>query len=470
MVIENNFEGWIPVDEKYVAFSAKGFILHIFSPDPDFFAAKALLNRFISQNSQKGEYIQAQDTGLHRVAFLNSTNALRLYEPSSGLFLSTPIIIKSSGNTDYFYKSLTRDWEVYDAITFWGGNVNTIRNPKRAILDICKRDDKDYFTGANTINVKPFSERIRRIPVAIRGINAEMVISSFCSDLEYESMREIAYVDSSIKFAFDRPQKLNSITEYINDFKCLIALFSRHSNVKFETTVLQKTNAGLFNQTAICKVYDGHNNYLEEFRSSVLQIDDILNLKNGEKILINIIHSISNDEIQHIKRLFIEDNDRHKWISVDDVGFLCSALEVECDKSLEGTEKNSWIEGLKEAIKQTISAYERDTLHSNVYNETNISSCFQYLNYTLKNRIFSLYQMHKSLIDQFNKQKQLPAITVESIGNFVKIRNKSAHEGNSTWNGGEKIYYSLLYLTYVSFFRRAGMSEEDISSLLGEMF
>ncbi len=470
MVIENSFEGWIAVDKEYAIFSADDFIFHIFSPKPDFGEAKSLLKNFFAQNSVKGEYIQAQATSLHRIAFLNTFGAIDFFDPHQGISFSTPIIIKSCGNTECFNRELTHDWELYDAITFWGGNINTIRNPKRATIAIQEHNEKEYNTGVNTIKVKPFSEQTHRIPITIRGARAEMVISSFSSDLENRSMREIGYVDSSIRISFETPRRFNDVLEYFSIVKDLVALFTKHYNVRFETFLQQRTDEDLFFRTAVCKVNDGHINYLEEFHYYVLQIDDILRKENGSVILQNIVSMVSNNEIQHIRRLFTDNNSRRNKISINEVGFLCSALEVECDKSLKKSEKNNWIEGLKQKIQETITIYEEENPYRYTYDETNISSCFQYLNYTLKQRIYDLYLLHKNILDQFVERKNLPQICVESIGNFVKIRNKSTHEGSNMWNGGEKSYLPLFYLTYVSFFSRAGMSDEDIKELLEILF
>ena len=297
-----------------------------------------------------------------------------------------------------------------------------------------------------------------------------MVISSFSSDLENRSMREIGYVDSSIRISFETPRRFNDVLEYFSIVKDLVALFTKHYNVRFETFLQQRTDEDLFFRTAVCKVNDGHINYLEEFHYYVLQIDDILRKENGSVILQNIVSMVSNNEIQHIRRLFTDNNSRRNKISINEVGFLCSALEVECDKSLKKSEKNNWIEGLKQKIQETITIYEEENPYRYTYDETNISSCFQYLNYTLKQRIYDLYLLHKNILDQFVERKNLPQICVESIGNFVKIRNKSTHEGSNMWNGGEKSYLPLFYLTYVSFFSRAGMSDEDIKELLEILF
>lgn len=470
LVIENSFDGWIPVDSEYAVFAADEYLFHIFSPNPDPDKAYGLLQSFISQNSTKGDYILAWDTLLHRVAFLNTKGTIDLNEPCQGITLSTPIIIKSCGNTDSFDQVLTHDWKLYDAITFWGGNVNTIRNPKRATISIKERDKEDYYTGVNTINVKPFSEQTHRIPITIREERAEMVISSFSSDLDDHSIREIGYVDSIIRISFETPKQFNEVLKHFNIIKDLIALFTRHSNVKFETILQQRINEDLFFRTAVCKVKDGYVNHLEEFHRYVLQIDDVLRKENGTMILQNIVSMISKNEFQHIRRLLTDNNSKRNLITVNDIGFLCSALEVECNKSLKKSEKNNWIEGLKIEIKETITKYEKENPLSDTYSETNIGSCFQHLNYTLRHRIYDLYLLHKNILDQFTEQRELPQINFESIEKFVVLRNKLTHEGSTIWNGGEDLYLSLFYLTYASFFSRAGMSDKDIEELLEKLF
>lgn len=105
-----------------------------------------------------------------------------------------------------------------------------------------------------------------------------------------------------------------------------------------------------------------------------------------------------------------------------------------------------------------------------VNKETTIFSAFQYLNYTLKEKIFELYKENCAIIDEIIKKKSLPLMNESNISDFVKLRNRKTHYGTISWNDSVNLYPALLAIVYASFFRYIGLKEEELKSILLYIF
>ena len=80
---------------------------------------------------------------------------------------STPIIIKSSGNTDYFYSMLAADWDKFHAITFCGGSINILYNPWMAVEQVAY--DSLNIDGAREIRIRPWNDYTHSVDFEIDG-------------------------------------------------------------------------------------------------------------------------------------------------------------------------------------------------------------------------------------------------------------------------------------------------------------
>lgn len=134
------------------------------------------------------------------------------------------------------------------------------------------------------------------------------------------------------------------------------------------------------------------------------------------------------------------------------------------------TTKDVTIEKLKKEIKRTIQTFAAKEENIDPNKETTISSCFNYLDLNLKSKIFELYNQYKGSIDIVREKHDLPELTVESIGVFVKLRNEKTHTGDFKWNDSAKLYTALLALEYYCFFTRAGVPRDKLDEILIEMF
>ena len=247
-------------------------------------------------------------------------------------------------------------------------------------------------------------------------------------------------------------------------------MFTGQNNVHFNTSVAQRTSNNLYQKTANCQIDDRYDNYKKEFDSKVISLDYFLKDERKVDILINLIRNIEKGKTEHILRLLPSDNQKLRLITINDLANLLSALEVEYNNAEQSILKNDLIEEFKGSIKETIELFKKKHPELDAYQETNISSAFQYLDYTLKNKIFELYKRHNEIVDNIVEKWNLPEASLENIKKMIKLRNNALHQGYHSWDGSEDLYVPFLALVYASFFNRIGCDKETISDLIKMLF
>lgn len=104
-----------------------------------------------------------------------------------------------------------------------------------------------------------------------------------------------------------------------------------------------------------------------------------------------------------------EDNKMVNRISIKNVQDLCTALEVSYQlDDKRKREKDALIEELKKNIKNTIAEFTKAHNEIDVNKETTMSSAFQYLDYTLKQKILTLYNENSDIVDEIVSKYSLP--------------------------------------------------------------
>ena len=180
---------------------------------------------------------------------------------------------------------------------------------------------------------------------------------------------------------------------------------------------------------------------------------------------------IINGKAEALFELLPEDNRMASRISIKNVQDLCTALEVSYHLNDERKrEKDVLIEELKKNIRNTIAEFVKTHDEIDVNKETTISSAFQYLDYTLKQKILTLYNENSDVVDAVVSKWGLPQVNETNIGSFVKLRNNKTHSGMVEWGESAKIYEPLLAIVYASFFRYIKLPDEIIKFALLQIF
>jgi hypothetical protein len=145
-------------------------------------------------------------------------------------------------------------------------------------------------------------------------------------------------------------------------------------------------------------------------------------------------------------------------------------LEVAYDWSKRSKEKDLLIAELKKNIKKTIAEFTESHDEIDIYKETTISSAFQYLDYTLKQKILTMYNENCDAVGAIISKWSLPKLDEANVGSFVKLRNSKTHSGTIEWGDNANLYTTLLALGYACLFRYIGLSNEAIKSALLDIF
>ena len=132
--------------------------------------------------------------------------------------------------------------------------------------------------------------------------------------------------------------------------------------------------------------------------------------------------------------------------------------------------KDALIEELKKSINETIAEFLQDKPEIDIYKSTNIASAFKYLDFTLVDKILTLYGECESIINRFVEQKSLPTIDESRICAFVKLRNNKTHSGEINWGNNGETYVILLALLYACILKNAGVDSFIIHRSLIALF
>lgn len=466
MNTEQLIVGYMPVGKEYVLFVADNFKIKVISPDPNPKEANRILRSFIEKHNHPKTFISGEASTGHLVSFLLLENLQ--YVPYEIVF-ATPLILKSYGNNNV-EESFTCGWENFHAIKFYGGNINTIYNPKNAAMEMTDFYNDEVFSGAQKINIRPFQDYTHNLLVSMDDrINAKMTLSTFSSDCENKDQREIGFLDSFIRFSFQEPQSFGLIPKLFQIISKLISLCTGQKNIRFHTSIQQRKNNEFFN-TANCLFNFGYDNYSEEFNINVISLDNFLENEHKKEIFISLIKCIANHKADHIIQLLSFDNRRRRFITINDLTSLISALEIEYNAANIDNPKDDLIKCLKKEIKETINHFMDKHSDIDINQETNIRNAFQHLDFTLKEKIFTLYREQRTIMDDFLKKRYFPEMNRENIGRLITIRNNALHSGFIEWNGSENLYVPLKALVYASFLKRIGCSDEMTKKMIQSLF
>ena len=185
----------------------------------------------------------------------------------------------------------------------------------------------------------------------------------------------------------------------------------------------------------------------------------------------NLVNGIINSKADSLLELLPEDNKMVNRISIKNVQDLCTALEVSYhldDKRKR--EKDALIEELKKNIKNTIAEYAKEHNEIDVNKETTISSAFQYLDYTLRQKILTLYNENSDVVNAIVSKYSLPSVNENNIASFVKLRNNKTHSGTVEWGESANIYAPLFAIVYAGFFKYIELPDKVIKSTLLQIF
>ena len=467
--INENFCGYIKVEDDTYTYNVSDNIVTLLPAQSDVSKRYDSLYRIKSHNTDTPEYLFGEDNDsmiaiLHKGKFVTN-----LIGTNVAIRFATPIIIKASGNAQEFFSKLTEDWCKFHAITFCGGNINALYTPDIAIEqpDI---SELLKYDGARTIKMRPWSDYTRTTEFQIENEKVTLTVSvgqtAETNNAENRGAYNLGKMYTFFRFSFENAQRFEKIEKYYIIVKKIVAILTAQNNVCFEEVYLSQRNSEQkYFKTGVCKIFDPYENYSIRQRHKVIPIFSVFDY------IPNLVNGIINSKADSLLELLPEDNKMVNRISIKNVQDLCTALEVSYQlDDKRKREKDALVEELKKNIKNTIAEFVKEHNEIDVNKETTISSAFQYLDYTLKQKILTLYNENSDVVNAIVSKYSLPSVNENSITSFVKLRNNKTHSGTVEWGESANIYVPLFAIVYASFFKYIELPHEVIKSTLLRIF
>ena len=458
--LKDNIDGYINIgDDTYTCHYHDMIVTLLPACDNDRNQLQ-IRNRLCDHDTSETEFYYGYADSYY-VAFMRkgSIDVPRMGYNLSSHFLAKTVIV-SRANCGY-YENID-NWKHFRAMDFYGGSINAIIPPWYAL----SREEENECMGGNFIRIRPKDEYSFSQEVIIGGEQIK-VSCSIKQDNPTMNNSDSSYrlgeLSSYIRFEFSNEKEFESIEKYYKIIRQLIALLTMQSNVTFGIRLFQKTKEGKLDNTANCHVNESYENYVSVSKSSIVSLYQI---KEG---LQRILNSIANRESEIIVDLLPDNNKKKALITITNVQNMCAALEVAYSNGDRHVGKDAAINDLRKRIKQLIKEYSAEN-GWDVYRETNINSCFEYLDYTLANKINELYSENQLLIDCITRKRGLPSVSLEGIRLFTKARNGRSHDGIIDFKNSAEIYMPLLAIVYVEFFRRAEIGNATIQGIVDTLF
>jgi hypothetical protein len=463
----DNFCGYLKVDDDTFAYNVSNNIVTLLPAQTDETQRDEALKQIRSHRTDFSEYLYGVAETKRKIAMLRNGKIFSdVFELNPYVQFSTPLIITACGNTANFNDSLTVPWNEFHAITFQGGNINALYNPKIAKeqLPFYKCSD-----GENVIKIQSWDNYTHSTNFEIDGEKATLTISvsqfGDTSDTDDMDSYSLGKLCSFIRISFVDSQKFDKIEKYYGIIKSLIAILTGQNNVFFDVYLSQRNHDDKYFDTGVCRIFDNYENYSTRKSSCVISINDIFDY------VPSLIEKIEKDEVESLLMLLPTDNMKANRISITNIQDLCTALEVAYGWRKRTEEKDSLINELKESINKTIAKFTKDHAEIEPYQETTICSAFKYLDFTLKKKILRMYKENCDVINVIILKWSLPKIDEKNVGSFVNLRNGKTHSGKIEWGNNANLYTALLALVYACLLSSIGLSDEKTQSeILHQLF
>lgn len=467
--IDENFCGYIKVEGDTYTYNVSDNRVTLLPAQSDAQKRYDSLNRIKSHNTDIPEYLFGEDNNSMIAILRKGKFVTNPIGTNVAIRFATPIIIKAYGNTQGFFSMLTEDWCKFHAITFCGGNINALYIPNIAIEqpDI---SELLKYDGARTIKMRPWSDYTRTTEFQIENEKVTLTVSigqtAETNNAENRGAYNLGKMYTFFRFSFENAQRFEKIEKYYIIVKKIVAILTSQNNVCFEEVYLSQRNSEQkYFKTGICKIFDPYDNY------SIRQCHKVIPIVSVFNYIPNLVNGIINSKADSLLELLPEDNKMVNRISIKNVQDLCTALEVSYHlNDKKKREKDVLIEELKKNIKNTIAEFAKEHNEIDVNKETTMSSAFQYLDYTLKQKILTLYNENSDVVNAIVSKYSLPSVNENSIASFVKLRNNKTHSGTVEWGGSANIYAPLFAIVYASFLKYIKLPDEVIKSKLLQIF
>lgn len=375
----------------------------------------------------------------------------------------SPIIVKSTAT------GMLVDLSTFDSIEFYGGIVDCLHNPDQAA----------HWNGNTVVFPDPINYT-KQFDVTINSECFQVMYSVNTAELSMDlgkvpDLRN--QIHSILKFTFPSPRKIEDIKKYYDYAKCLFQFCAGRLNVR-SVVHLYKNGLG---RPILVRLNDDFDDYADD-----LDITKVIRLGYLGEHLPGLLKLLNEEEKKNSKKAkpnlaFLPKRNKDvNNISYTNVTDLCSAFECEYSGHAipdeEKTKKAA--QELAELLENTVNQ-QKDFPDAVVVKAKALLSQLKNFSLSLREKITYIYKLYcedaKSITEQINHD--VLGITTfyntkefeKKIRDFTKIRNTASH-ASVVWNDGMCIYNHLKLYIYFSILDRAGVSREEIATILSWMF
>lgn len=340
------------------------------------------------------------------------------------------------------------DMSKFQAIEFVGGILNNLYPQERI--------ETKYGEG-NFIKKYPAFEQ--EYEVKIRETACKLVIKNVPSNTDPSIM------DVIVRYEFYEEVPLRTISLVYNVVLDICRLLTNRKNIKFDEMHLFQID----NETGkwICFA-DGFIDFRYNIFTKKTYKNNIL-LSDMHDCMVELHKVVSSDaegKSTYLFDFFAENDDDVYVFSDDKVKNICSSVECELDfvKDLKDEENENLIDLIKQ-VKKIIKEHRKSDkkLEDKTYDL--IGSSLSHWGMANSRKIYLLYLKNKQYMDIYKNINNI-SCTEAGIETFVKYRNDITHGRYRTLDLNiVEVAYTLIALSYCSFFQRLGMQEADLKRL-----
>lgn len=203
--IEDNFNGYLQIGDDGFVYNVNGHIVSLMPTENDPAKRIEIVNNICAQKIELPEFIYGEDNDVD-IAFFRNTKFVQQKWLNPKAVFATPLIVKS---TSINSNILSEEWGKFHYITFYGGNINSLYNPHKAV----EPNSHVVNNGVEEIKLRSKSEFTRSIECEICGEKAKFTFSVFNESTLDRKTGTGSYVlgelNSGICLTFENAQQIN---------------------------------------------------------------------------------------------------------------------------------------------------------------------------------------------------------------------------------------------------------------------
>ena len=366
----------------------------------------------------------------------------------------------------------SRDFEAFKnlkfgEIIFWGGEVNLISPPSKAINQ-----------GLKSITyVSP--EEYRKIwDVEVNGMKFQVINDILVKhEIVFNGIPDLKdNINSQIIYKFNEKEQFISIPQCYDFMETLLSFLTRKHFHEYKVQIKNEYEISENNfREAVAEVYVNKGYIRPEVEQleacDVIKIDSI-----AERF--SFLFELLNDKKKSPQLRFLPENsDEKKYIKYTQITDICASIEWEYHQTDEDKDSKELKEQSKNFAKQLVQVINRGDVNQKIKDkaigiiQSNLNSykpslkeTMEILYYKYKDGLENVVKDHPGNLKVYDEEGFL-----KSLKSFKDMRNMASHH-RFKWGDGTDIFGHLMIIVYFSIFNRAGIDQDKATECIRDGF